>query len=235
MSDNWKTLGKKWSDLGLEVHLIDARNHGKSLHSNDFSYALMCADLKAYIAEHDIAQFDLLGHSMGGKTAMHFACENPENIKKLIVADIAPKAYPPHHDYIIDALKNLNFDLLKTRGEVDELLSKDIHNPGVRQFLMKNLYWKSQGILGLKCNIDALSAHRHVVGQPLSTQLSFSGPSLFLRGSRSDYISTEDFSAIKVHFPTAGVETIENAGHWLHAENPMAFSKAVLDFIFDKE
>ena len=235
MSDNWKTLGKKWSKLDLEVHLIDARNHGKSFHSIDFSYALMCDDLEHYIHQYDISSFYLLGHSMGGKTAMLFTCLHPEKIKKLIVADIAPKRYPPHHDYIIDALKSLNFEQYKSRGEVDIALSKNIHNTGIRQFLMKNLFWKSPGVLGLKCNIHTLAAHRLVIGQALSSQMKFTGPSLFVKGSASDYILAEDLNLIKSHFISAVLKNIPKAGHWLHAENPKAFSKTVLDFIFDKE
>lgn len=235
MSDNWKTLGKKWSELGLEVHLIDARNHGKSFHSNDFSYTLMCEDLEQYIHQHGISNFYLLGHSMGGKTAMLFACLHPGNIKKLIVADIAPKAYPPHHDYIIDALKSLNFEQHKSRGEVDIALSKTIRNPGIRQFLMKNLFWQSPGVLGLKCNINSLATNRHVIGQALSPQMKFTGPSLFVKGSASDYILAEDLNFIKSQFTSAALKNIPNAGHWLHAENPTAFSKTVLDFIFEKE
>ena len=235
MSDNWKTLGKKWSKLGLEVHLIDARNHGKSFHSSDFSYALMCEDLEHYTHQHDISNFYLLGHSMGGKTAMLFACLNPEKIKKLIVADIAPKAYPPHHDYIITGLKSLNYGQYKSRGEVDIALSKTIHNPGIRQFLMKNLFWKSPGALGLKCNINSLATNRHVIGQALSPQMKFTGPSLFVKGSASDYILAEDLNFIKAQFTSAVLKSIPNAGHWLHAENPTDFSKTVLNFIFEKE
>ena len=145
MSDNWKTLGNQYAKNGFEVHLIDQRNHGKSFHSTDFDYEFLANDLKIYIEHHAISEASLIGHSMGGKTVMQFAILYPELVNKLIVADIAPKYYPPHHNEIINALVSLNFDLISSRSEADKELSKHLTNYGIRQFLLKNLYWVERG------------------------------------------------------------------------------------------
>ncbi len=231
MLDNWKTLGSRFSENGFEVHLIDQRNHGKSFHSQDFSYDLMVADLKRYLDFHKLESVILLGHSMGGKTAMQFACEQTEKVEKLIVADIAPKHYPTHHQDIINGLNSLNFDELKSRGEADNKLSKSISNKGIRQFLLKNLFWAEKGRLGFRFNLSVLSDKMDEIGETLSKTDIYPGPTLFLKGYRSGYIAQNDFSVIKRHFPLAKLETIENAGHWLHAENPGQFFEKSIAFL----
>jgi pimeloyl-ACP methyl ester carboxylesterase len=104
MSDNWKTLGNQYAESALEVHLIDQRNHGKSFWSPDFNYDLLAGDIYNYVRHHNLESLKLIGHSMGGKTAMQFACNFPDLVEKLLVADIAPKYYPPHHESIVKAL-----------------------------------------------------------------------------------------------------------------------------------
>ena len=141
MSDNWKTLGTQFVKLGYEVHLIDQRNHGKSFWSEDFNYDLLAEDLVRYIEDYNLGRVNILGHSMGGKTAMTFACTYPERIDKLIVADIAPKFYPPHHQYILDALLAVPEESLKSRSGADYALAQDLHDWSIRQFLLKSLHW----------------------------------------------------------------------------------------------
>lgn len=229
--DNWKTLGTKFSELGYEVHLIDQRNHGRSFHSNDFSYEAMVKDLKSYIDEHQLKDIILLGHSMGGKTAMLFAVEFPEFIHKLIVADISPRYYPTHHDAILKGLSSLNFDIIKGRSEADEALKGYVADVGIRQFLLKNLYWETKGKLALRLNLEALMENVNEVGEALPMHTKFEKDTLFLRGDRSEYIALADEDIIKTHFPKATIETIANAGHWLHAENPSDFFDKVYEFI----
>ena len=142
--DNWKTLGNDFSEKGYQVHLVDQRNHGRSFHSDEFTYESMSEDLKHYCEEHQLKEIILLGHSMGGKTAMEFATTYPEKVSKLIVADIGPKSYPEHHQDILKALSSLNFDEITSRGEADEMLSQYIPHFGTRQFLLKNLYKAKQ-------------------------------------------------------------------------------------------
>ena len=143
MGDNWKSHANKLSD-NYQVHLVDQRNHGRSFHSDDFDYELLVEDLEAYFEFHNIENAIVLGHSMGGKTAMLFAVTFPEKVQKLIVADIAPKNYPPHHHQILEALVAVDFSKITLRTEVDEVLKQYIDEMGVRQFLLKNVYRKTK-------------------------------------------------------------------------------------------
>ena len=231
MGDNWKTLGRQFSDLGFEMHLVDQRNHGRSFHSEDFDYDIMAQDLKAYCEYHNLEDIILLGHSMGGKTAMTFATQYPENVNRLLVADISPRYYPIHHDAILEGLTSLDFFEIKTRGEADKALSNYVTEVGTRLFLLKNLYWVEKGQLGLRINLPVLKENVSEVGEALSTHATFSKPTLFLRGDKSEYIGPTDEGIINRHFTDAEIKTISNAGHWLHAENPKDFYDAVVQFI----
>ncbi len=231
MSDNWKTLGIQYADHGLEVHLIDQRNHGRSFHSEDFDYDILADDIKNYIQEHDLDEAIILGHSMGGKTAMQFAFMYPDLLYKIIVADIAPKYYPPHHQHIVDGLNQLDFDQIKSRGQAEAELSKYIPDFGIRQFLLKNLYWVQKGKLGYRFNLNVLSDKMGEIGDNITPSDIYKGPTLFIKGDKSEYIAPTDNDSIKRHFPSARIETIDNAGHWLHAENPIQFFNKTMDFI----
>ncbi len=231
MGDNWKTLGAKYSEEGFQVHLVDQRNHGHSFHHKDFNYEVMVEDLKRYCKAHQLENIILLGHSMGGKTAMLFAAKYPELVSKLMVADIAPRFYPIHHDAILEGLSSLDFSIIKSRGEADQQLSRFVSDFGTRQFLLKNLFWKTKGQLALRMNLDVLKDNESAVGEALPTHLKFDKDTLFLRGDRSEYIALSDEDGIKRHFPKAKIVTIPNAGHWLHAENPSDFFKETLNFI----
>lgn len=231
MSDNWKTLGTKFSEDGYEVHLIDQRNHGRSFHSEEFNYDVMVEDLKNYCEEHQLQDIVLLGHSMGGKTAMLFAVEYPELVSKLIIADISPRYYPTHHDDILKGLSTLDFQKLKSRGEADEALKHYVPDFGTRQFLLKNLYWKDKETLALRINLEVLKDQVNEVGEALPMHTKFEKDTLFLRGDRSEYIALQDEGLIHSHFPKAKIITISNAGHWLHAENPTDFYAEVKNFL----
>lgn len=231
MSDNWKGLGKQYAEQGLQVHLIDQRNHGKSFHSPDFDYPLMAGDLVEYMAHHGLESALVMGHSMGGKTAMHLATSHPHLVDRLLVADIGPKAYPPEHQLILDALGTLDFDQIKSRGEADEVLAKRLKSLSIRQFLSKSLYWVEKGKLGLRFNYPVLKDKLAEVGEALPASARYQGPTLFLRGKRSDYVLDGDLPLILEHFPQAHLEDIENAGHWLHAENPKQFFEKSLGFL----
>ncbi|HKK12122.1 MAG TPA: alpha/beta fold hydrolase [Flavobacteriaceae bacterium] len=231
MGDNWKTLGTKFSEQGYEVHLVDQRNHGRSLHNRDFSYEVMVEDLKQYCAEHQLDNIILLGHSMGGKTAMLFSARYPELVSKLIVVDIAPRFYPVHHDVILEGLSSLDFSTIKSRNEADRQLSHYVSDFGVRQFLLKNLYWKEKGQLALRLNLEALKENVSEVGEALPSHLKFEKDTLFLCGERSEYIASGEEDLIKRHFPRARIVTIPDAGHWVHAENPNDFFEETIKFI----
>ena len=230
MGDNWKTLANKFA-ADFEVHLIDQRNHGRSFHTPEFSYELMADDLLRYMNHHGIEKAHLLGHSMGGKTVMLFATIHPERVKKLIVADIAPKKYPIHHDFIIGGLKNIDLDKMHSRKEIDAALSPHITEPAIRQFLMKNIYRIEKDRFALRFNLKSISENIHEVGKALPETARFDGATLFLKGSNSSYITERDTELIRKHFPDTEIEIIENAGHWLHAENPQDFYTKVYRFL----
>lgn len=238
MSDNWGTLGRRFAEEGYEVHLIDQRNHGRSFHSDAFSYALMVEDLKRYLDANSLEEVTLLGHSMGGKTAMQFAVEYPNRIAKLLVADIAPKHYPQHHQTILKGLSSLKFanpDLeeegISSRGEADKALSEYVDIRAVRQFLLKNLYWKSKGKLAFRMNLPALIENIEEIGVGLPDDAVFEGETLFISGGRSEYILPEDEMLLKRHFPNYRLNRMEGVGHWLHAEKPEEFYDIVMGFL----
>ena len=231
MSDNWKTLGAQYAEKGMQVHLVDQRNHGKSFWSADFDYDLLAEDILYYMEHYGLENAVIIGHSMGGKTAMQFACDFPNRTKKLIVADIAPKYYPPHHQQIINGLNSLDFSIIDSRSEADAELERHIRDYGTRQFLLKSLYWLEKERLGFRFNLKVLSDKMEEIGDNISSTASYSGPTLFLRGSKSEYVSANDLPEIKKHFPSAELDTVANAGHWLHAENPEEFFEKSLAFI----
>ncbi|MBZ9729521.1 alpha/beta fold hydrolase [Salegentibacter sp. JZCK2] len=232
MSDNWKTIGNKLAEeKDFQVHLIDQRNHGKSPHTNEHSYELMAEDIKEYCEQHSLSEIILMGHSMGGKTAMLAAAEYPNLVEKLIVVDIAPKYYEPHHQQILDGLTALEDADLESRQEADMLLSEFISEKPIRLFLLKNLNRKSEGTYCLKVNLETLKNNIEEVGKALPQDKSFNGPTLFIKGENSNYIKEEDRPKIKEQFPEVIFEEIANAGHWVHAEKMNDFYKAVVNFL----
>ncbi|PHS52113.1 MAG: alpha/beta hydrolase [Lutibacter sp.] len=230
MSDNWKSLGVQFAE-NFEVHLIDQRNHGRSFHTDEFDYELLVEDLYKYIQQSKLEKVILLGHSMGGKVVMQFAVTYPELVHKLIVVDISPKYYKPHHEYILAGLNAVNFELHTTRKKVEEVLKIDIKEQGVLQFLLKNVYWKSKGKLAFRFNLQSLTENNSEVGEGLPSFTHFDGETLFLSGENSKYITSGDIPLITAHFVNSQIVTVKNAGHWLHAENPIQFFDEVVRFI----
>jgi pimeloyl-ACP methyl ester carboxylesterase len=231
MSDNWKTMAKRFSELGFEVHLVDQRNHGRSFHTKSFNYELLVEDLYQYCKHYHLKNAILLGHSMGGKTAMLFAVNYPNLVSNLIVADIAPRYYPVHHHEIMEGLLALDFNEIKTRKEADRTLATYVQDFSMRQFLLKNVYWQEKGRLGLRINLRDLNANLEEIGKAYPTDLHYEKPALFLKGDQSEYISEADEKLIQTEFTNAKIITIKKAGHWLHAENPNDFFEAIKDFI----
>ena len=230
-SDNWATLGKRFSSQ-FEVHLVDVRNHGRSFHSYEMNYSVIVDDVLYYMQEKNIEHSYFIGHSMGGKIVMELAMKYPDTIDKLVVADIAPKSYPNHHQYIFNALKSIDFSIYTSRKSIDEKLSKSIKNSSVRQFLTKNLYWKIPGQqLGWRFNLDALNKHYLDLMKGLNGDRNFTKETLFLKGKHSEYILDSDQELLAKHFPNYELKTIPKSGHWLHAENPNAFFDFVNVFL----
>lgn len=228
--DNWLSIAKELGET-YKIYLVDQRNHGQSPHSEEFNYSAMADDLNEFIDEHDIDRPHILGHSMGGKTAMKFALNHGEKWEKLIVVDISPKSYPVHHDVILDGLSAINVDELKSRGDADKQLAEYVSDFGTRQFLLKNLSRKKSGGFEWKINLPVIKENIEIIGEGMEEQLAIEKDVLFIRGEKSDYIKNDDIILITQHFPNAKVETIKGAGHWVHAEQPEELLKVVSDFL----
>ena len=231
MSDNWKSFGSQYAAEGFQVHMVDLRNHGKSFQSEEFSYAAMSNDILEYCKHHNLENISIIGHSMGGKVAMLFATTYPEMVEKLIVADIGPKYYAPHHQDILAGLNAVDFSSKPDRSQVEETLYPFIPDFGTRQFLMKNLYWKEPGQLDFRFNLPVFNAKIENIGEALPEANRFDKPTMFIRGGNSRYILDTDFDGIKKHFPNVEFSTVPNVGHWLHAENPKAFFEETAGFL----
>ena len=231
MSDNWKTHGNIFAKNGFKVHLLDQRNHGRSFWDKEFNYDVLAEDLFIYMDEQNIKNSVLIGHSMGGKTAMEFSFKYPEKIKKLIIVDISPKKYISSHDKILAGLSSIDFKLVKTRKEVDNQLSKYVTEAQVRQFLLKNLYWISTGQLALRLNISILKNSSNEISRQIEIHKGFNKPVLFLKGENSDYILNEDMKVIKKYFLKSKIMIIRNSGHWMHVENQKDFINTIKIFL----
>lgn len=231
MSDNWKSFGSLYAAEGFQVHMLDLRNHGRSFHSNEFSYALMANDVLEYCQHHQLKDISVIGHSMGGKVAMFLATTYPELIEKLIIADIGPKYYAPHHQDILAGLNAVDFSTKPDRAKVEETLYPFIPDFGTRQFLMKNLYWVEPSQLAFRFNLPVFNDKIETIGEALPSQNHFDKPTMFIRGGNSKYILDSDVPEIQKHFPNFKLATIPNVGHWLHAENPKLFFEETIKFL----
>lgn len=228
-SDNWLGIAKVLSSH-YTVYIPDQRNHGRSPHSNVWNYEVMAADIKSLVEAEGLKEIWVLGHSMGGKVAMELAIKYPGMLRKIMVLDIGPKSYPIRHRYIIDGLKSIDLSSITKRSEADKQLSEYIPSKPVRQFLLKNLERGNDGSFNWKINLDVIDQNIEVAGKPQTATIPVNNEILFLRGSQSDYILDSDLEQIQQLFPAAEFETIQNAGHWMHAEQPEAVMNAVKRF-----
>ncbi|MBN2614013.1 MAG: alpha/beta fold hydrolase [Bacteroidales bacterium] len=240
-SDNWMSFARTLGNH-FRVFLPDQRNHGQSPHSNIHAYEALSEDLAEFISEHKIERPVIIGHSMGGKTAMFLAASYPELIRALIVIDISPGAYPSasgskpgilNHTDIIEILYNLPVENFSTREEAEAGLAKYIPYNRVRQFLLKNLTRGDTGGFQWKINIRALKENFHNIFAGLDIPGGLSGdyPVLFIKGALSEYITEKDVALIKELYPHAVIKNIEGAGHWVHAEKPGELMDAIMEFL----
>lgn len=228
-SDNWQTHAKKLAEY-YRVILVDQRNHGHSPWAEDFTYEHLADDLERLIVHLGIDQFTLIGHSMGGKTAMYYAQKFPNRLEKMVVVDIGIKQYPMHHNEIIKGIKSIDLTTISSRSEAEHAMLPFVDSYGVRQFLLKNLYWIEKGKLAWRMNVNVLEREMEEILAPIPN-IEVWTPTLFIRGALSNYILDEDWEAIEEVFPDATLETIENAGHWVHSEQAEEFIEKVLGFI----
>ncbi len=228
--NNWNTLGRKLGENN-SVYLVDQRNHGRSPHDTVHTYEAMAEDLWGFFQEKSIPQASLIGHSMGGKTAMEFTLTHPAAVRKLVVVDISPRATVARHDAILEALTTLRLERFTSRESIDDALKSKIPDQAVRQFLLTNLKRGDDGHFGWKMNLEVLQRNYGEINRGIENGRRYNGPALFLNGERSPYITREDASAILALFPKASFLSIPGAGHWVHAEAPNEFLKAVRTFI----
>ncbi len=220
-SDNWVTVGRRIADQ-FHVYIPDQRNHGQSPHTPVHSFPAMADDLAEFIEEHHLENPVLIGHSMGGKVAMTYALENPGKVSKLVVVDISPRKYHERiaHTRIISQMLSIDLENITTRNEVQKILSVQIAEKRVRMFIMKNLYFKFPGKLAWRLNLETINESMDQLFDGIRTDNPYSGPAMFIRGGKSDYIQDVDIPLIKSMFPEAIVETISGATHWIHADAP---------------
>jgi esterase len=241
-SDNWLSIGRELSE-DFEVYLVDQRNHGKSPHAAEHNYEVLRDDMLGFMNDAGLEKAILAGHSMGGKTAMCFARNYPDRVSSLIVIDIAPKSYKDlarskkfSHYSIMKAMKNIDFPSASSRRDIESMLAESIPQERIRRFLMKNIGQGKDRKYFWKLNVDVLLSELNNIMDG-ENETCFAGtpvmelPVLFIRGENSSYILDEDMDQIRKIFPSAMLETIPGAGHWLHAEQPGAFIKVVSDFL----
>lgn len=228
--DNWLTLARQFGEH-FSVYIIDQRNHGKSPWDERWDYAVMAEDLADFMDQHGIPQAHILGHSMGGKTAMQFAAEYPDRIIRLIVADIAPKEYPRHHDLILETLNETPLAGLQSRQEAEAFMQSRISEPAVRQFLLKSLVRDATQGFSWRFNLDVITRNYDNILANVRIYHPVEVPTLFIAGGNSDYILPEDQGPILDLFPNASFSVIPDAGHWVQAEAPEAFLSLALGFL----
>lgn len=230
-SVNWHGIARR---LEARHHLLvpDLRNHGRSPHAPEMDYPSMAGDLLELLDEQGLDDALWVGHSMGGKAAMWLALARSERVAGLVVADIAPVAYDHDFGLILTAMEAVDPATLTSRQEADRILARYLDDPGLRQYLLQNLT-REQGRWGWRVNLQALgAAMRAITGFSVPPgSSSYPGPTLFLHGDRSDYITPEHRPRIAALFPLARVRLIPGAGHWLYAEQPDAFVSALNRFI----
>ena len=232
LSDNWVTFGRQISEH-YSVYIPDLRNHGQSPHSKVFDFPSLENDLAELIEERELDQPVLIGHSLGGKTAMFFALHHPELVKKLVVVDISLRKSPPNreHQQLLNAMMAVDFNAVKARSDVEKQLQIHVKSQKLRQFLLKNVYWRDRHSLDWRLNLQALNENLLTIFEGVDVPGIYPGPTLFIRGGLSEYILDSDLGDLKLKFPGAEVKTIANASHWVHADAPGEFYDLVKEFL----
>lgn len=220
---------------GLEEHFdvlsIDLPDHGKSPHSDEFSYNKYAQDVAQVLESNDVLSCTIVGHSMGGKVAMHIALNRPRLVKRLVVADIAPVRYEPRHHNVLNGLNAVPLEKIKSRKEAQEAMEEHIEDPGVIQFLLRSLTKDDNNQFKWRFNLPLLQRDYSKLSEGIEAGPKYEGPTLFIKGGNSDYITADHQNHINDLFPNAKAKIIQGTGHWLHAEKPSIFTKLVKDFI----
>ncbi|MEX0607233.1 MAG: alpha/beta fold hydrolase [Halofilum sp. (in: g-proteobacteria)] len=211
------------------VHALDLRNHGRSPHAETMHLPTLAADVRETMAAHHLDAAAFLGHSLGGKVAMELALTEPERVDRLVVIDMAPIAYGRGHDTKLEAMRGLDLTALASRRDADAALASGVPSSAIRQFLLKNLVRGEDGFTW-RIPLDTISEqYAHFAAAP--SVGVYEGPTLFLRGAGSSYLTDDTVPTIRERFPQARIETIEDAGHWVHIEAPNASAKVIVTFL----
>ncbi len=231
--DNWGAVATRLAPE-FHVYAVDQRTHGGSAHSAEMDYIAMANDLRQFMEEHSLGRAHVLGHSMGGKTAMQFALLNAAKVDHLIVVDIAPRAHEPEHEFIFAALFGLDLPRYQSRVEIEQALAPAIRDLAVRRFLLKNLVRTPAGAFDWRFNLAGLHRNYGALAGGVEPGGMFDGPTLFVRGEKSEYLNEGDWPAIRARFPRARLVVIPGAGHWVHVEAPDLFLAAVKNFLTEQ-
>ena len=229
-SDNWRAMSKHLAQH-FAVYSLDLRNHGHSPHAAEMNYTVMAEDIHEFIEANSLSRCLLLGHSMGAKVAMQFAATYPDEVEKLVVVDIAPKAYPPSQKPLLAALRALDFTRIGSFTDADNVLKPAIPETALRQFLIKNLSRDETGHFRWRVGLNEIAENYDALTVAIAIDPPFEKPVCFIRGGRSDFIADEDSALIRRAFPRAQIETIEEAGHWVQSEAPEEFYRTVVGFL----
>jgi esterase len=229
-SDNWHSTCERLAEF-LRVFALDQRSHGRSPHTDEMNYPAMAEDIRDFLARQGLERAHVLGHSMGGKTAMQFALLFPEKVSQLIVVDISPRKYPPKHETLLAALLALALDRYQTRKQIEEALAPSIPDLALRQFLLMNLARNSGGAFHWKIGLRQIHHNYQRLREAIDAEHPFPRSTLFIRGERSEYLVEQDMPAIQRLFPQARLQTIAGSNHLVHSENPPAFLAAVVEFL----
>jgi len=232
MLDNWHSFAKKLSS-DYWVISVDQRNHGKSFHSDAFNYDLLTHDLKEFMDQNHIPKAHFIGHSMGGKTVLNFINTYPEMSDKNVIVDISPKEYTGGHEEVFEALSNLPLSTINSRIEAAELLLQTLHYEGLVNFLLKNLLRNKDGSFSWKANIQSLTDNYDKIIGEISFNETVDAPTLFIQGEQSDYIDNEDQRLLEDNFTNFRIKKINNAGHWVHVDQPDELLEDVKNFLLE--
>lgn len=232
--DNWLGVAPKLVG-SFQLFLVDSRNHGLSPHNSEMDYPVMARDLAEFLDTQQLERAIVLGHSMGGKTAMQFALDYPARVEKLVVVDMAPRERPFEHEKIFKALLALDLAQFQSRRQMEEVLEPDIPDLTVRRFLLKNLKSSPSPNSTLhfewRIPLDLIYQNYPRLCDAIAPATPFNGPALFLRGGKSHFVKEDDAPQIHELFPQARIETIAAANHWVHADAPEEFVQRVLSFL----
>ena len=208
----------------------DLRNHGHSFHDPRMDYFTMATDVQELLQYLQLSKVDLLGHSMGGKVAMQLAFNQPELIRSLIVCDIAPVSYSPHHDDILSAMSSIGLNQLTSRNQACALMASKEPDIRIRRFLLKSLYRSTDSTFAWRFNLAAIQAnYSRIIQAPVGS--TYTGPCLVLKGAKSDYIKITHKAVFDTLLPAAKLQQMTDCSHWLHAEKPELFCQLVHNFL----